>query len=141
MQINFISSKDSEETRMMYTKSHNIEIMMGNETDEVIKKLFESLLQNYQKNLEEPMRISKFVSDSIDLLYYHLQKISLKRDRFYIDSPEWLKNKKATINPKNNDDNCFQYALTVALNHQNIGKTLKEYQKLNLLLISIIGKK
>ena len=31
--------------------------------------------------------------------------------------------------------------LTVALNHQNIGKTLKEYQKLNLLLISIIGTK
>ena len=48
MQINFISSKDSEETRMMYTKSHNIEIMMGNETDEIIEKLFESLLQNYK---------------------------------------------------------------------------------------------
>ena len=35
-------------------------------------------------------------------------------------SPEQLKNKKATINPKNNDDNCFQYALTVALNYQSI---------------------
>ena len=120
------SAKDSEETRTMYTKSYNIEIMMGNETDEIIEKLFESLLQNYQKNLEKPMRVSEFVSDSIDLLYYHLQKISLKRDRFYIDSPEWLKNKKATINPKNNDDNCFQYALTAALNHQNTEKTLKE---------------
>ena len=87
------------------------------------------------------MRGSKFVFDSIDLLYYHLQKIGLKRGRSYIDSPKWLKNKKATLNPENNDDNCFQYALTVALNHQNIGKTLKEYQKLNLLLISIIGKK
>ena len=141
MQINFISSKDSEETGTMYTKSDNIEIMMGNETDEIIKKLFESLLQNCQKNLEEPIRGSEFVPDSIDLLYYHLQKIGLKRGGSYIDSPEWLKNKKATINPKNNDDNCFQYALTVALNHQNIGKTLKEYQKLNLLLISIIGKK
>ena len=53
MQINFISSKDSEETGTMYTKSDNIEIMMGNETDEIIKKLFESLLQNCQKNLEE----------------------------------------------------------------------------------------
>ena len=93
---------------------------------EIIEKRFESLLQNYQKNLEEPVRVSEFVSDSIDLLYYHLQKISLKRDRFYIDSPEWLKNKKATINPKNNDDNCFQYALTAALNHENIEKTLKE---------------
>ena len=65
----------------------------------------------------------------------------MKRGESYIDSPEWLKNKKATINPENNDDNCFQYALTVALNHQNIGKTLKEFRKLNLLLISIIGTK
>ena len=87
------------------------------------------------------MRGSEFVPDSIDLLYYHFEKVGLKRSGSYIDSPKWLKNKKATINPENNDDNCFQYALTVALNHQNIGKTLKEYQKLNLLLISIIGKK
>ena len=67
MQINFISSKDSEETCTMHTKSHNIEIMMGNETDEIIEKLFESLLQNYQKNLEESMRGSEFFFDSIDL--------------------------------------------------------------------------
>ena len=33
MQINIIASKDSEETCAMYTKSHNIEIMMGNKTD------------------------------------------------------------------------------------------------------------
>ena len=38
----------------------------------------------------------------------------------YIDSPKWLKNKKATINPKDNDNNCFQYALTAALNYKNI---------------------
>ena len=67
MQINFISSKDSEETCTMHTKSHNIEIMIGNETDEIIEKHFESLLQNYQKNLEESMRGSEFVFDSIDL--------------------------------------------------------------------------
>ena len=66
------------------------------------------------------MRGSEFVPDSIDLLYYHLQKIGLKRGGSYIDSPEWLKNKKATINPQNNDGNCFQYALTVALYLQNI---------------------
>ena len=44
MQINFISSKDSEETRTMHTQRHNIEIMTGNEADEIIEKLFESLL-------------------------------------------------------------------------------------------------
>ena len=36
MTIDFMSSKDSEETRTMRTKNHNIEIMIGNETDEII---------------------------------------------------------------------------------------------------------
>ena len=66
------------------------------------------------------MRGSEFICDSVNALYYDLNKISLSRGRSYIDSPEWLKSKKATINPKNNDDKCFQYALTVALNYQNI---------------------
>ena len=44
MQINSISSKDSKKTRTMHTKSHNIVIMMGNETDEIIEKRFEYLL-------------------------------------------------------------------------------------------------
>ena len=81
--------------------------MIGNKTDEIIEKLFDSLLQNYCRNLEEPIKARKFVPDSIDLLYCHLQKVDLKRGGSYIDSPEWFKNKKATINPKNNDDNYF----------------------------------
>ena len=48
--------------------------MMGSETDEIIKKLFESLLQKYQEGLEESMKGSGFIFDSVDLLYYHLQK-------------------------------------------------------------------
>ena len=62
--------------------------MLGKEADEIIKKLFESLLQNYQEGLEEWMRGNEFACDSIDLLYYHLQKIGLKRGGSYIDSPE-----------------------------------------------------
>ena len=74
MQINFISYKNFEETPTMHTKSYNIEIMRGNKADEIIKKHFESLLENYQKVLEESMRGSEFVRDSIDLLHYRLQK-------------------------------------------------------------------
>ena len=44
MAINFISSKDSDETRTMHTKSNNVEIMIGSETDEIIEDLFESFL-------------------------------------------------------------------------------------------------
>ena len=100
----------------MHTKINNVEIMIGSETDEIIVDLFESFLQKYQEGLEESMRGSEFVYDSADVLYYSLNKVSLRRGESYIDSPKWLKNKKATINPKNKDDKCFQYALTVALN-------------------------
>ena len=120
---------NDDKTRTIHTKSYDIEIMMGNETDDIIKKLFESLLQNYQKDLEESMRKSEFVCDSIDLLYYHLQKIGLKKGGSYIDSPEWLKNKNATVNPKTNNGNCFQHALAVALNHQNIEKNPQKISK------------
>ena len=102
----------------MHTKSDNTEFMMGNERDEIIDELFESLLQRYQEGLEESVKGSEFVFDSIDLLYYKLHKISLNRGGSYIDSTEWLKYKKATINPKNNDGKYFQFAITEALNDE-----------------------
>ena len=63
-------------------------------------------------------------------MYYDLNKVSLSRGGSYIDSPEWLRNKKATINSKNNDDQCFQYALTVALNYQNIKNNPERMSKI-----------
>ena len=138
-QINFGSFKDSEETSTWHAKSHNIEIMMGSETDDIINELFESHLQRHQKGLEaSEKKGSSFIFDSVNLLHYHLHKTSLRRGKSYIKSPEWLKNKRATINPKNNDDNCFQYALTIALDDDKIEKYPEKYQILNLLLISII---
>ena len=91
---------------------------MGSETDEIIEELFKSFLQKYQEGLKDSMRGNEFVYDSVDALYYNLNKVSLSEGRSYADSPKWLKNKKATINPKSNDEKCFQYALTVALNYK-----------------------
>ena len=52
---------------------------------------------------------------------YHLRKIGLNRGSSYNESSEWIKNEGVTINPKNTEDNnCFQYAITAALNYQNI---------------------
>ena len=104
--------------------------VMASETDEIIEKLFKSLLQRYQEGLEESMDGSHFIFDSVDALYYNLNKISLSRGESYIDSLEWLKNKKATINPKTDDDECFQYGLSVALNYQNIKNNLERISKI-----------
>ena len=62
--------------------------MQGSETDKVIEELFESLLQKYQSGLQEIMKGSEFIFDSVDLLYYKLHKISLNRGESYIDSPK-----------------------------------------------------
>ena len=56
-------------------------------------------------------------------------KISLNPGGSYTDSPKWLKNKKAAVNSKNNDDKYFQYAITVALNHKNIVKDPRRTSK------------
>ena len=63
----------------MHTKSNNIEIVKGNEKDEIIEELFESLFQKYEKGLEESMKGSKVVSDTVDLLHYKYDIISLSR--------------------------------------------------------------
>ena len=98
---------------------------------DIIEELREFLLRNYHNNLEELMRGSEFVPTGIDLLYYHLQRISLNRKgSSYIASPNRLKNKKAAINPKNNYKYCFQYPLTGALNYQNIKKGLQRISKI-----------
>ena len=76
----------------MHIKSNNIKTMIGSETDEAIDELFESLLHKYQEGLEEAMKGSRFIFDSADLLYNHLQKISLKMiESSYRDSPRIVK--------------------------------------------------
>ena len=100
----------------------------GSDTDEIIKRLFESFLQKYEENLQEKMKGSEF--DGVNFLYYDFNKISINRGGSYIDSPKWLKDKKSTINPKNNDDKCFRYAVTLALNLDNIRKSPQRISKI-----------
>ena len=65
---------------------------------------------------------SSLVYDRVRAFYYKLYKISINRsDGSYIKSPDWIENKKATINPKNkNDDQFMQHVISVALNYEQI---------------------
>ena len=121
IEINFVSLKPgSDETRIMYTRSDNVEIMFGDDNDDIIEQLFESLLQKNEENFQNKMRASDFEFDGVNFLYYDFNKTSINRGGSYTDSPKLLKGKKSTINPKNNDNKCFQYAVTLALNLDNI---------------------
>ena len=99
---------------------------MNNKADEIIEKFFDLLKNRYQNNVES-MKDSEFVFDYVHSLHYICHNISPNRGGSYIDSPGWIKNKKATINPINKkDNNCFKYAVTVALNDEEIKKIHKE---------------
>ena len=76
------------------------------------------------------MRGSEFEFDGVNFLYYDFNKTSINRGGSHIDSPKWLKDKKSTINPKNNDDKCFQYAVTLALNLDKIKKDPQRVSKI-----------
>ena len=95
MHVNFISSNDTGETR-----PNNADIRSGNETGDIIKRLLNSFLTNYQNEGAISRNGSNFVFESVDLLSYQIHKTSLKGGKSYIESPEWVLNKTATINPK-----------------------------------------
>ena len=120
----------SDETRIMHTRSDNEEFTNGSDTDEIIEGLFESFLQKYEENLQEKTKGSDFEFDGVNFLYYDFNKISINRDGSYINSPKWLKDKKSTINPKNNDHKCFQYVVALALNLDKINNNPERISKI-----------
>ena len=66
------------------------------------------------------MKGSDFIFESVHLMYYRCHKVSFIGSGLYIDYPDWIKKKIATINPKNKDDIFLRYAVTVRLNYGDI---------------------
>ena len=89
------------------------------------------------------MKGSEFVFDYVHLLYYKChKKINPNCDGSYIDSPDWIKNKRATINPINKKENkCFHYAVTEALNHEEIGKHAERITKIKPFVTKYIWER
>ena len=133
VEISFISLKPgSDETCITHTRSDNEEFMM-----KLLMTLMKSLkdfLNHFYKNMKKiykkKMKGSEFEFDGVNFLYYDFNKISINRGGSYIDSPKWLKDKKSTINPINNDYKCFQYAVTLALNLDKIRKNSQIISKI-----------
>ena len=121
--INIVSHRETDQERVIHSISDNVEIMIKDKPDKVTENFFQSLLSRYQTGLETSMKGRDLIFDCVNLLYYECHKISFKRGGSSIDYPDWIKNKKETINPINKKDNkCFQYFVTVALDHEEIGK-------------------
>ena len=101
--------------------------MWGEITNAIIREIFRSFLHNYQQEVKI-IKGSNFVFESVDILDYKLHRVRLNTGGSYIKSPKWLENKKATINPKNDDDECLRWSIISALNYNDIMK--KEFENI-----------
>ena len=99
---NFLSFIDNSEECVIHLKTDNVEIIINDEADKikVIIKFFHARKNRYENDLES-MKGSDFVFDYVYLLYYKCHKINLKGIGSYINSPDWIRHKKATIIPIN----------------------------------------
>ena len=80
--------------------------MINDETDKVIKEFFDLVKNRYQNSLES-MKGSEFVFNYFQLLYYKCHRINPNCVGSYIDSPDWIKNNKGTINTINKNNNKY----------------------------------
>ena len=130
-EINITFSKpDSDETVLCMQKVITLKLGLVMIQMMLLKNSLNRFYRDIKKVYKKKMRGSEFEFDGVNLLYYDFNKISLNRGGSYIESAKWIKDKKSTTNPKNNDYKCFQYAVTVALNHDKINKDPQRVSKI-----------
>ena len=103
--------------------SRMMEIFQGSNLNEIVNEM----LAHMKMQIENPaLANSRFVFNEVLFLDVSFYQLNLTRGSSYIPLPSWIASKKAVINPKNeNDEECFKWAVTAALHHDEIGKNPK----------------
>ena len=131
IKVNTENVLNPNEKRTFVAKSRNFQTTVTDDLDETATRLIDSLKTDYDKQILLSREGSNFVFSNIEELNIHIHKIDLKRGSSYIESPEWIKNKKCKINPYNTkDEYCFAHSIVIALYHQEIGKNPQRISKL-----------
>ena len=94
MQNNCISTKNFEDTCTIYTRSEPVEIFVGSNTSDVTDRPADTTLKRFQEAIKTSVKESEFTYESVGLLYYHFQRIDIRRAESYIIYPYWIVSKK-----------------------------------------------
>ena len=118
------------ERYIKYIDSDGIIMRYGSNIDKTINNLYLSLLKSYEDESNK-LRGSNFIFSSVDLSYLQVIKINFKKVGTYIETPKWLSNKKAIINPYNIDDNfCFAWSIIISMHYNEINRDHNRISKL-----------
>ena len=107
--------------------SKMVEVFQGSDVEEILQGMFAYI----KTQIEHPaLPKSGFTLDRIMHLDIDFHKLELTRGSSYIELPKWIGEKKAVINPKNKDEECFKWAILAALHHEEIGNNPERISKL-----------
>ena len=104
-----------------------IEFFEGSDINDLIQRMF-AYIKTQVENPQMPE--SGFTLDQIMHLHINFHRLTLTRGISYMRLPEWIARKKAVINPKNNDGQCFKWTAMAALHHEEIKKDHQHISKL-----------
>ena len=87
----------------------------GSDLDQIV----DGMIAHMKTQIENPALLnSRFKFDEILFLNINFHRPNLTRGSSYLPLPDWLARKKAIINPHNNDEECFKWAVIAG---ENVG--------------------
>ena len=119
--------KDGVEQVELVFNSRMLAVYNLSDMDEIVSEM----ITHMAKQIENPaLKDSKFVFDEVIHMNIDFHRLNLTRGSSYIPLPDWLAKKKAIINPKNSDMECFKWAVIAASRWEEIGNNPERISKL-----------
>ena len=121
--------KDGEMVELAFS-SRMLNVYNLSDMNEIVN----AMITHMKQLIENPALLdSKFVFDEIIHMDVNFHRLNLMRGSSYLPLPDWLARKKAIINPKNSDLECFKWAVIAAIRWEEIGKNPYRITKLKRL--------
>ena len=121
------SARDGVEMVNLAFNSRMMTVYNLNDKNEIVTTMIEHMAQQ----VENPaLRNSKFVFNRVLYMDMDFHRLNLTRGSSYIPLPDWLTKKKAIINPRNSDMECFKWAVIAATKWEEIGNNPERISKL-----------
>ena len=128
--------RDEVEQVSLAFNSRMMTVYSLNDKNETVTAVIEHMAQR----IENPaLRNSKFVFDRVLHMDIDFHRLNLTRGSSYVPLPDWLTKKKAIINPKSSDMECFKWAVIAAMKWEEVGNNPERVSKLKNMKENSIG--
>ena len=95
-----------------------------------MNEIVNAMIFHMKQQIKNPaLSDSKFVFDDVLHMDVNFHRLNLTSGSSYLPLPDWLARKKAIINPKNSDLECFKWAVIAAMRWEEIGKNPEQITK------------